>query len=1238
MYRLTIFSALISILFVSFVTTAPAFATTEPVIYSEIHVDISNPADAAALLHGGFDIARWYDQREAIVIANSADRQRLVQLSLPFEVEHEDMTAYNLSRLNTPTTRELTIGQGSMGGYFTHDETIAFIDSLHALYPTIMSDPISIGQTIEGFDIMAYKISDNPETDEDEPEALYTGLHHAREPMSIIAPLYFTQWLLENYGTDQLATYLVDEREIWIVPIVNIDGYRYNEQMNPNGGYMWRKNKRDNNNDGNFDEFNDGVDLNRNYGYEWGYDDTGSSPDPTSAVYRGSGPFSEPETEAIRQFCNQHEFRVALNFHTYGDLVIQPWGYNDSAPPHDAIFKEYALDMIRDSQYVYGYGSQTVGYVVNGNTDDWMYGAVDEKPMIISYTPEIGHDGDNFWAPTDRILPLAQENLYTQQYAALVAGPYLAIVDDEFNDFNGGDGDFAAEAGETVTLLLSVRNKGWHDPATNITATLSTDDPYLMVDNDTWQIGEIDTLDMVEVNFTITIAGDAPAGHTAEVSVHFSNNQGYNLTETHDIILGSPYVVFFDNAENGTGNWDTGQLWNITFEDQSEGEYSFTDLPFSAYPPDWQDALTLLEPIDLSDMNEALLIFDTKWHIEDHWDLAQLQVSTDNGATWIPQATTHTSDGTGLGVQPLNEPVFNGYRHLKWLTEFAPLTDYLGESVLFRYLLASDSFVSGQGWFIDQILVAGFTDVPYPPRILFTTQWQDTAFPGPFPVVTVATDPQGISEAVLYVSEDGENFNPLPMIRWDMMTFRVDIPSVDFGTVLHYYVEVTDEEGNTLTDPVTAPAEVYSFLVTDDVQDIAIDTDLIEVTAMQGETVVETFEISNEGSLPLEFMISDMEIWPTATRPEPPTTNELDLTTWLDTVQELITQSAPTPPASRDDPPQIDEMSLLIGDVAGDAAANAPDVVGVLGEVDGDMLHLEMVFDAPVSSTPMIGIMSLDIDQNMDTGSYPPGLGIGYLPHLLGSEVELIWDPVNANNMGQVVVAVDHLGQELLGVSPVQINGNRMSTTFSLADLGDDDGLMDLCCIFIPFPGQNSYDAAPDFGHGTLGPDGDAPWLTSTPPAGIIAPGATQTIELTFLTELLEGEEYFADVLIESNDPDEPVTSLMAMLTLTPNAIEPPAEAAIPSAVSLAPGYPNPFRQQTAIRFGLPRASEVELSVYNVAGQRVRLLCDEPLEAGFHTMRWDGRNDQGLTAGSGIYVIRLKAGDTTHTQRLVLVR
>jgi hypothetical protein len=177
---------------------------------------------------------------------------------------------------------------GSMGGFSTYLEILGHLDNMFELYPGLITQPqpISEDTTTEGRHLYWQRISNNPTVTQEKPRVLYTALTHAREPASVQQLLYFMYYILENYGVDDEITDIVDNTELYFVPCVNPDGYVYNQMESPQGGGMWRKNRR-NNGDGSF-----GVDLNRNFGYKWGYDGMGSSPIPSSNTFRGNAPLS----------------------------------------------------------------------------------------------------------------------------------------------------------------------------------------------------------------------------------------------------------------------------------------------------------------------------------------------------------------------------------------------------------------------------------------------------------------------------------------------------------------------------------------------------------------------------------------------------------------------------------------------------------------------------------------------------------------------------------------------------------------------------------------------------------------------------------------------------------------------------------------------------------------------------------------------------------------------------------
>mgnify|MGYP001431880445 CR=1 FL=1 len=430
-------------------------------IYKQIKILHVDSDDIALFQTSGIDIDHAnYQHGQFIEFAISLDDiSTLDNLGYDYDVIHEDLQRFYESRLTENYTREF--GLGSMGGYYTLEEAIQRLDDIHEEYPDFVSEKISLGQSFEGRDIYAIKVSANVDIDEDEPEILYTGMHHAREPMSFMNLYYFIYWILENYSIDDTAAQILDTRELWFIPIVNPDGYEYNRSIAPNGGGMQRKNMRNTCNGS-----ADGIDPNRNYDYMWGLDNQGSSPDGCSETYRGTSAFSEPETQAVRDFIEGKNFTIAMNYHSYSNLLIYPFGYSYENPmdPDDLnTFIEYAQDMTQYNNYLLGTGIETVGYTVNGEACDWMYGV----HGVYAYTPEVGNNSDGFWPSTNRIIPLCEENLYANQYLALVAG----------SSYNSDIGfGFRAVSGEVVAYSHSneISKNSLKQSSDNLKSTLKS--------------------------------------------------------------------------------------------------------------------------------------------------------------------------------------------------------------------------------------------------------------------------------------------------------------------------------------------------------------------------------------------------------------------------------------------------------------------------------------------------------------------------------------------------------------------------------------------------------------------------------------------------------------------------------------------------------------------------------------------------------------------------------------------
>ncbi len=256
-----------------------------------------------------------------------------------------------------------------------------------------------VGQSLEEREIRGIRIT-GPGADK--PAVLINSCQHAREWISPMVTMYAAERLITDYDTDAQVQALVDAVEFLIVPMVNPDGYVWT--WGPDR--LWRKNRR-NNGDGTF-----GVDLNRNWDFGWGLD-SGSSPDTSDETYRGPSAFSEPETQVMRDYIAAHPQIVAhIDFHSYGQLVLWPWGYTSSLPPDVVVLDD--IGAVMAAAILSAHGETYVNqqgidlYPASGVIIDWTYG----DQGIFSYTIELRSDGPDpgFLLPPDQIIPTAEEN------------------------------------------------------------------------------------------------------------------------------------------------------------------------------------------------------------------------------------------------------------------------------------------------------------------------------------------------------------------------------------------------------------------------------------------------------------------------------------------------------------------------------------------------------------------------------------------------------------------------------------------------------------------------------------------------------------------------------------------------------------------------------------------------------------------------------------------------------------
>ncbi|MFF8828872.1 M14 family zinc carboxypeptidase [Streptomyces sp. NPDC015131] len=263
---------------------------------------------------------------------------------------------------------------------------------------------VSIGKTVRGQDILALKLTKNAGRTRDgaRPATLYLSNQHAREWITPEMNRRLLHHYLAGYGKDSRITRIVDTTELWFVLSANPDGYDHTHADPANR--QWRKNLRDNNGDGRPGP-GDGVDLNRNFSYKWGYDNEGSSPDPADETYRGTGPMSEPETRALDAFQKRIGFQYGINYHSAAQLLLYGVGWQVATDTPDDVALT-ALAGTPGKSAVPGYRPQVSSelYTTNGEAD----GHAANVNGMQMFTPEMSTcatasrvDPNDAWEPAD---------------------------------------------------------------------------------------------------------------------------------------------------------------------------------------------------------------------------------------------------------------------------------------------------------------------------------------------------------------------------------------------------------------------------------------------------------------------------------------------------------------------------------------------------------------------------------------------------------------------------------------------------------------------------------------------------------------------------------------------------------------------------------------------------------------------------------------------------------------------
>jgi len=572
---------------------------------------------------------------------------------------------------------------GSMAQYYTYAEMLQQLDNMRALRPDLISEKANVGSflTSQGRALQWVKITKDPESINTRPQVLYTAVHHAREPISLSETIFYMWYLLENYDTNPEVKYLVDHTEMYFIPVVNPDGYVYNQTTNPNGFGMWRKNRR---------SFGTqfGVDNNRNYDY-WVSGDSGQSvwntlgvsADVNGETYPGTAAFSEPETQAIKYFVENHNFKLALNAHTFSDLLLYPYGYDLNVPsPDDAYFKKISSLMVSHNNLTNEIASAL--YAASGDSDDFMYGQTMNHDKIFAFTPEIG---ESFWPSSTQIVPLSSKMMFTNLTTARLALNYAKLTD-KSPEFLGNTAivhaDFALER-------LGLGGNG------NFTVSINPISANIVSVGTPFQITSMNVMDVANSWIPLQIAPGTSSNDLITFEFLIDNGD-YIDRQLVTKKFGQTLLVVNSPASSVTPAW-IGPNWGTTTEAFVSPTTSITDSPFNFYANNQTKTIALANPVDLTNVEGATITFSAKWELEGNYDYVVFEVSTDNGNSWTPQCGKYT--------RPIDvTPAYTGFQD-SWITEEISLSDYAGQTIKLRFRLTSDEAVTYDGFYFDDFKV-----------------------------------------------------------------------------------------------------------------------------------------------------------------------------------------------------------------------------------------------------------------------------------------------------------------------------------------------------------------------------------------------------------------------------------------------------------------------------------------------------------------------------------------------------
>lgn len=1148
--------------------------------------------------------------------------RQLEELGFQPETVIPDMAAYSQQLLQS----------SQLAGYHDYYSTLALVDSLSEVFPNIFAKKV-YGVSAGGRSLYAVKISDHVQLDEAEAEIGFDGGHHGDEIMSSEILVRLMRDLCRQYGRDSRVTELINRCEIWFFPYVNPDGRQDLSRRNDNY-----------------------VDLNRDWGYMW--DGWGDSKEP----------YSQPETRAVLDWLLDNQFVFANSLHTGMELISYPWSYRPNASPDNKIMSFLAGEYATFSGYPEfksGQGFKSL-YPINGSAKDSYYGLFGSAGWTLEIcrekTPpasEIKKYYDYNYPAILHLLEMAGKGLRGRVSDAANGQPVKAIiwVKSEsgeywpvYNDPVVGDfhkfllpGEYSvritANGYESVSLpeitiadsgaaplkiqlhpkperfahqVVSCRVPGnnFSDDGLTYRVLAAPDRRYYSLGRNGWIV-----LDMGSTVY------DLP-GNDIRIMEGDLTPEGYVLLVSRG--LNGPWKTI--GSGSGTGEFDIAaapeaiqQFRYVRIEDDGD---DFSGIANAGFDLDAVEILTGAE--------ETSPAFATGFRVLD-------TLSNFNGILESGETVTLQIQITKISPQPvknvsvrilndapevtvLRDSAFVGNMYLADSSAKVPFVVKAANVSEDRIIPLTIHIRAGNNLYRSQVL-----SLPIQSGARLMATLEAIAFEGAF-VNLPSVEP-------LTISNGGEDTLKVFRLKTAQMFFRVKDEQLIIAPGEQAVIPIMFQPPDTLfysdtltilsNDPHKPQRRLPLSGFGIHAPDIKTSADSISLTLQPSDSAETVLSISNAGAGSLQFALQLLNHQTDSIEIKP---GEMFSDgfgyVWLDGNSAEAPQFQWNDPASGQKAPFIGSDSLS-------KPVTLPFKFSFYGR---------KYFRVRISARGWINVMAAP-----DSAEAPA-------PYETASEMMIapLWGQLTFGTDSRIVYwnekdrfvagwenMLDAEGTALSFQAVIHENGDiefhyqipeNVQTTFRM-------GIQD----HRPFRRLMIHSGGPYLRSAASILVSRREFIEIYPESGEINPGESAALQIRLRTKNLPRGDYRANLLLESNDPDELQLRIPIHIKVDGESLISGAAEVVPDRFVLFQNYPNPFNPQTTIAFQLPERAATQLVVYNTLGQAVRILVKDELTPGEYRVVWDGKNDFDQQLPSGIYFYELKANEVSRIRKMVLL-